>query len=219
MESAIVYLKLRMKKFLKFVGVLPISIGPVWKSIEGFVVVPHLCAWMKYLTELENTTRSLTSPQCNLPQMVVLPTTAIQQNQYKKYNKNLIIGFSQKCYFIILMEIRANFQIYFEKIFLQRVCLAACEDQQNNVAMTTSRLPNRQTMLEWPDFCVVLRKIEVSCKQPWKRVDLDKTYPSLCSSLLDKVPLILNCYNVSTYIDVRRVLRSIMFLFLSHCHV
>ena len=99
MESAIVYLKLRMKKFLKFVGVLPISIGPVWKSIEGFVVVPHLCAWMKYLTELENTTRSLTSPQCNLPQMVVLPTTAIQQNQYKKYNKNLIIGFSQKCYF------------------------------------------------------------------------------------------------------------------------
>ena len=110
------------------------------------------------------------------------------------------------------MEIRANFQIYFEKIFLQRVCLAACEDQQNNVAMTTSRLPNRQTMLEWPDFCVVLRKIEVSCKQPWKRVDLDKTYPSLCSSLLDKVPLILNCY-VSTYIDVRRVLRSIMFLF------
>ena len=29
MESAIVYLKLRMKKFLKFVGVLPISIGPV----------------------------------------------------------------------------------------------------------------------------------------------------------------------------------------------
>ena len=96
-----------------------------------------------------------------------------------------------------------------KKFFLQRVCLAACEDQQNNVAMTTSRLPNRQTMLEWPDFCVVLRKIEVSCKQPWKRVDLDKTYPSLCSSLLDKVPLILNCYNVSI---LRRVLRSIMFL-------
>ena len=88
-------------------------------------------------------------------------------------------------------------KLFFTKIILQRVCLAACEDQQNNVAMTTSRLPNRQTMLEWPDFCVVLRKIEVSCKQPWKRVDLDKTYPSLCSSLLDKVPLILNCYNVS----------------------
>ena len=85
----------------------------------------------------------------------------------------------------------------FTKNLLQRVCLAACEDQQNNVAMTTSRLPNRQTMLEWPDFCVVLRKIEVSCKQPWKRVDLDKTYPSLCSSLLDKVPIILNCYRVS----------------------
>ena len=72
-------------------------------------------------------------------------------------------------------------------IKLQRTCLAACEDQQNNVAMTTSRLPNRQTMLEWPDFCVILRKIEKSCKQKWKRVDLDKAYPSLCSSLLTKV--------------------------------
>ena len=67
------------------------------------------------------------------------------------------------------------------------MCLAACEDQQNNVAMTTSRLPNRQTMLEWPDFCVVLQKIERSCRQPWKRVDLDKAYPSLCNTLIKKV--------------------------------
>ena len=102
----------------------------------------------------------------------------------------------------------------FTKNLLQRVCLAACEDQQNNVAMTTSRLPNRQTMLEWPDFCVVLRKIEVSCKQPWKRVDLDKTYPSLCSSLLDKVPLILNCYNVSI-----NFFSITTFLLLSHYYV
>ena len=73
------------------------------------------------------------------------------------------------------------------EIYLQRTCLAACEDQQNIVAMTTSRLPNRQTMLEWPDFCVILRKIEKSCLQKWKRPDLDKAYPSLCSSLLMKV--------------------------------
>ena len=210
MELAIVYLKLRMKKFLKFVVVLPISIGPVWKSIEGFVVVPHLCAWMKYLTELENTTRSSTSPQCNLPQMGKLPITAIQKNQYKRYDKDWIIVFSQKLY----LKWTHTSKLVFTKNLLQRVCLAACEDQQNNVAMTTSRLPNRQTMLEWPDFCVVLRKIEVSCKQPWKRVDLDKTYPSLCSSLLDKVPLISNFYNVSV-----NFLSITTFLFLSHCYV
>ena len=115
MESAIVYLKLRMKKFLKFVVVLPISIGPVWKSIEGFVVVPHLCAWMKYLTELGNTTRSSTSPQCNRPQMGVLPITAIQKNQYKKYDKNWVIVFSQRFY---LIQINAHFQIYFYKKFI-----------------------------------------------------------------------------------------------------
>ena len=83
---------------------------------------------------------------------------------------------------MFLMSI-TNTHIY----ILQKVCLAACKDQQNNVAMTTSRLPNRQTMLEWPDFCVILRKIERSCNQPWKRVDLDKAYPSLCSALLNKV--------------------------------
>ena len=33
-------------------------------------------------------------------------------------------------------------------------CLEACKDQQNEVAVTTSRLPNRQTMLKWSDFCI-----------------------------------------------------------------
>lgn len=123
MESAIVYLKLRMKKFLKFVVVLPISIGPVWKSIEGFVVVPHLCAWMKYLTELGNTTRSSTSPQCNRPQMGVLPITAIQKNQYKKYDKDWVIVFSQRFYFTNQRTLPNLFlqKIYYREFVLPHV--------------------------------------------------------------------------------------------------
>ena len=39
-------------------------------------------------------------------------------------------------------------------------CLEACQDQQNEVAVTTSRLPNRQTMLKWSDFCIVMEKLK-----------------------------------------------------------
>ena len=62
-------------------------------------------------------------------------------------------------------------------------CLAACEDQQNNVAMTTSKFPNRQTLMEWPDFCLLVGKLWKLCNQSWKRVDLDIFYPNLCSLL------------------------------------
>ena len=68
-----------------------------------------------------------------------------------------------------------------------KTCLAACEDQQNNVAMTTSRIPNRQTLVEWPDFCLVVKKLHRVCNKPWKRVDLDASYPRLCSSLLSAI--------------------------------
>ena len=66
-------------------------------------------------------------------------------------------------------------------------CLEACQDQQNEVAVTTSRLPNRQTMLKWSDFCVVMEKLKKSCNHVWKRIDLDRQYPSLCSLLLVKL--------------------------------
>lgn len=66
-------------------------------------------------------------------------------------------------------------------------CLEACEDQQNQVAVTTSRLPNRQTMLKWSDFCVVMEKIKKSCGHVWKRIDIDRQYPLLCPLLLAKL--------------------------------
>ena len=66
-------------------------------------------------------------------------------------------------------------------------CLEACEDQQNEVAVTSSRLPNRQTMLKWSDFCIVMEKLKKSCVHVWKRIDLDRQYPYLCSLLLAKL--------------------------------
>ena len=65
-------------------------------------------------------------------------------------------------------------------------CLEACEDQQNEVTVTASRIPNRQTMLKWPEFCTVVEKLQRSCNNQWKRIGLDKSYPSLCSLFLSK---------------------------------
>ena len=76
-------------------------------------------------------------------------------------------------------------------------CLEACEDQQNQVAVTTSRLPNRQTMLKWSDFCVVMEKLTKSCGHVWKRIDMDRQYPSLCRLLLAK----LNDHSISFVSD------------------
>ena len=43
-------------------------------------------------------------------------------------------------------------------------------------------MPNRQTFMEWPDFCLVVDKIRTSCKG-WKRQDLDAIYPKMCEEL------------------------------------
>ena len=66
-------------------------------------------------------------------------------------------------------------------------CLEACEDQQNEVAVTTSKLPNRQTMLKWTDFCTVMEKIKKSCSHISKRIELDMQYPAMCTLLLLKL--------------------------------
>ena len=56
----------------------------------------------------------------------------------------------------------------------------------NEVAVTTSRLPNRETFIEWPEFCLVVRKLHGTC-QGWKRQDLDARYPQMCT-LLSEYP-------------------------------
>ena len=56
--------------------------------------------------------------------------------------------------------------------------------QINEVAVTTSRLPNRETFLEWNEFCLVLQKLIHTC-QGWKRPLLDDHYPHLCAVILE----------------------------------
>jgi len=76
-------------------------------------------------------------------------------------------------------------------------CLAACVDQLNDVAVTTSRLPNRQTFVERPEFCVLLRKLSRLCRghgdddseeeeadpSAWKRAEVAQRYPGLCATI------------------------------------
>ena len=50
------------------------------------------------------------------------------------------------------------------------------------MSVTTSRLPNRETFIIWPEFCLVVRKLHGTC-QGWKRQDLDARYPQMCSLL------------------------------------
>ena len=85
-------------------------------------------------------------------------------------------------------------------------CLEACTDQQNEVAITTSRLPNRQTMLQWSDFCVVMEKIIKSCGHVWKRIDMDRQYPSLCQLLLTK----LNRQSLSFNSDNKKLCQQVI---------
>ena len=54
--------------------------------------------------------------------------------------------------------------------------------QINEISVTTSRMPNRQTFMEWPDFCLVVDKLRQAC-QGWKRHDLDAIYPKMCEEL------------------------------------
>ena len=54
--------------------------------------------------------------------------------------------------------------------------------QINEISITSSRLPNRQTFMDWPDFCLVVDKLRNAC-QGWKRQDLDSIYPRMCDEL------------------------------------
>ncbi len=66
-------------------------------------------------------------------------------------------------------------------------CLAACVDQQNEVAVTTSRLPNRQTFPLRPEFCSLVARLTVICRAKCKKEELDHRFASWQQSLLPVV--------------------------------
>ena len=57
--------------------------------------------------------------------------------------------------------------------------------QVNGVAVTMSKLGNRNTFTKQPDFCFLLEKLWKKCGSPWKRSGLDSQYPELCGLLMD----------------------------------
>ena len=47
------------------------------------------------------------------------------------------------------------------------------------------RLPNAETFVDRPEFCLLLNKLLKVCKSKWKREELDFYYPKLCPYILD----------------------------------
>lgn len=64
------------------------------------------------------------------------------------------------------------------------------------MAVTTSRLPNREIFLKWDDFCLVVVKLTKTCKG-FKRPQMDNSYPHMCSHLLTLMEEFDNVNNVN----------------------
>ena len=62
-------------------------------------------------------------------------------------------------------------------------CRSSCEDQTNNLFVTSSHYPNANTFRYREEFCIMLQRIIEKCKSPKKRA-LEERYPDLCSDLL-----------------------------------
>ena len=61
-------------------------------------------------------------------------------------------------------------------------CRSSCEDQVNNLFVTTSTYPNANTFRYREEFCIMLQKILQKCKSS-KRRPLQNRYPNICSQL------------------------------------
>jgi len=74
-------------------------------------------------------------------------------------------------------------------------CLSNCEDQTNDLFVTTSNYPNKKTFKDREEFCILGKKLMTkSCKNP-KRVPLTADFPHLCETL-DLLPEFLyHCRN------------------------
>ena len=61
-------------------------------------------------------------------------------------------------------------------------CLAACDDQINNVGVTSSQFPNRETFVKREEFCITLMKLNRTCNSK-KRAFLVDKFPSVCANI------------------------------------
>ncbi len=61
----------------------------------------------------------------------------------------------------------------------KKECLATCQDQTHQFLVTSSAYPNQQSFHLGEDFCLILKKLRLSCSNE-KRYTLDLQYPELC---------------------------------------
>lgn len=66
---------------------------------------------------------------------------------------------------------------------ITKECLSNCEDQTNDLFVTTSNYPNRKTFKDREEFCILGKKLVTkTCTHP-KRVPLTADFPNLCTTL------------------------------------
>ena len=74
-------------------------------------------------------------------------------------------------------------------------CLSNCEDQVNDLFVTTSNYPNRKTFKDREEFCILGKKLlTATCKFP-KRLPLTADFPDLCETLESLPDFLLQCKN------------------------
>ena len=61
-------------------------------------------------------------------------------------------------------------------------CLAACDDQINQVSVTSSMFPNRETFVKREEFCITLMKLNRTCNSQ-KRDFLVNKFPTVCVNI------------------------------------
>ncbi len=62
------------------------------------------------------------------------------------------------------------------------MCLSACKDQINHVAVTSSDFPNRETFVRRDEFCLTVAKLWRTCESK-KKVFLEAKFPKVCKAL------------------------------------
>lgn len=79
-----------------------------------------------------------------------------------------------------------------------KICLNNCEDQINDLFVTTSNYPNKKTFKEREEFCLLVRKLLVTCRGH-KRLPLSSEYPDLCPTLESVPNITMYCGRVNRW--------------------
>ena len=84
----------------------------------------------------------------------------------------------------------------------QDECLSACNDQINNVGVTSSDFPNRETFVKREEFCITLTKLNRTCHSE-KAAFLIAKFPTVCNNIQRFSEIIMAKMNLPLCKDLR----------------